>query len=239
MPTDEAIVLVGGLGTRLRSVVSDVPKPLAPVAGRPFLAWVLDHLVDAGLARIILAVGYRGELVEQAIGARWRTASGASADIVYARESEPLGTGGAVRNAAAQLAGDAVHVVNGDTFLRYSPAALERATREAAAMLGIALAHVPDAARYGAVVIEDDLVRGFQEKGRGGPGWINAGCYFLAPAALAALPADPVFSFEEAVLAPAAQTGRVAAHTQTEGFIDIGVPDDYLRAQSLFASERA
>lgn len=231
MEAEEAIVLVGGLGTRLRPLVSDVPKPLAPVAGRPFLAWVLDHLAAAGVARTILATGYMAEVVESAIGDRWQ---GMAVD--YSVEPSPLGTGGAVRKAAALLRGEGAHVVNGDTFLRYSPARLASATRRAGAGIGIALAEVDDVARYGAVEREGELITGFSEKGRHGTGWINAGCYFLPAGTIAALPVATAFSLEQEVVGPLAAAGRAIGHTETGEFIDIGVPEDYRRAQSLFGA---
>jgi D-glycero-alpha-D-manno-heptose 1-phosphate guanylyltransferase len=231
MPADEAIVLAGGFGTRLRGIVDDVPKPLAPVAGRPFLAWLLDRLAASGMRRCILATGYLSEAIEHSIGARWQ-----GMHIAYSVEPEPLGTGGAIRLAATQVQGEGVHVLNGDTWLAYSPQALERATRERGASIGMALAEVDDVGRYGAV--ERDargMVVGFREKGQRGRGAINAGCYFLTEAALASLPAQAAFSFEREVLAPATAAGRVAGFVQTSGFIDIGVPEDYAQAQRQFA----
>lgn len=233
MAAEEAIVLVGGLGTRLRAVVSDVPKPLAPVAGRPFLAWLLDAYAAAGLRRVILATGYRSEQIEEAVGQRWQ-----GMEIAYSREDEPLGTGGAVRQAAAKVQGDGVHLANGDTWLRYEPVALEQATAASGALLGIALARVEDVGRYGAVEVEAGRVQGFREKGGSGPGLINAGSYYLSPTALDRLPQDRSYSFEERVLAPWTREGAVAAFDRTSDFIDIGVPGDYARAQALFADVR-
>ena len=230
MATDEAIVLAGGFGTRLRGIVDDVPKPLAPVAGRPFLAWVLDRLAAGGMRRCILATGYLSDVIEQRIGARWQ-----GMEIAYSVEPEPLGTGGAIRLAATRLQGDAAHVLNGDTWLEYDPVALEDTARAAGASMTIALARVDDVARYGAVDIDNGRVTGFREKGESGPGWINAGCYFLGADALAALPARDAFSFEQDVLQPRVQARAVAAFTATAGFIDIGVPEDYARAQLQFA----
>ena len=231
MATEEAIVLVGGLGTRLRAVVSDVPKPLAPVAGRPFLAWLLDHLADNGMHHVVLAAGYLAELVVDSIGREWR-----GMEVNYSIESSPLGTGGAVRQACGLLRGDATHLLNGDTFLRYDMSALEQATRTAGSALGMALARVDDVARYGAVVCNAGRVDGFSEKGERGPGYINAGSYYLTSAALLALPKDPAFSFEAKVLGPLTEAGKVCGYAATSGFIDIGVPEDYLRAQSVFGS---
>ena len=230
MATDEAIVLAGGFGTRLRGVVDDVPKPLAPVAGRPFLAWLLDRLADRGMRRCILATGYLSEAIEQRIGARWQ-----GMDIAYSVERAPLGTGGAIRLAANQLQGDAAHVLNGDTWLEYDPIALEAAARASQAPMAIALARVEDVARYGAVDIDRGHVTGFREKGETGPGWINAGCYYLDALAIATLPPLDAFSFEQDVLQPRVQAGAVAAFTATAGFIDIGVPGDYALAQRQFA----
>jgi D-glycero-alpha-D-manno-heptose 1-phosphate guanylyltransferase len=229
---EEAIVLVGGLGTRLRNVVTDLPKPLAPVAGRPFLAHLLDQLAAGGLRRIILATGYMAEKIEQTIGARW-----AGMDIVYSKESEPLGTGGAIRLAAMLLQGDGVHLANGDTFLRYDPVALEHVVQRAGAVLGVALAKVDDVGRYGAVEVADGRVVAFREKGGRGPGLINAGSYFLTTAAIDDLPnEDGAYSFENRVLLPSALSGQLAAFDDTSDFIDIGVPDDYARAQHLFGA---
>lgn len=230
MAADEAIVLVGGLGTRLRGVVDDVPKPLAPVAGRPFLAWVLDALSAGGVRRVILAAGHMADVVQDTIGTRWR-----DMDVAIVVEPEPLGTGGAVRFAARALRGDAAHVVNGDTFLHYDPRALEAATHAQGASMGIALAHVPDVARYGAVEVRDGRVVAFHEKGGQGPGRINAGCYYLGADALAALPDKTVLSLEREVLPVLAARGAIAAFDDTRDFIDIGVPEDFARAQHWFA----
>jgi D-glycero-alpha-D-manno-heptose 1-phosphate guanylyltransferase len=230
---EEAIVLVGGLGTRLRGVVADLPKPLAPVGGRPFLAHVLDQLASGGLRRVILATGYLAEKIEQTIGRRW-----AGMDIAYSREPEPLGTGGAIRLAARMLQGEGVHLANGDTFLRYDLHALENAVRASDAMLGVALARVADVGRYGAVQVSGNRVTSFLEKGGHGPGLINAGSYFLSAAGVEKLPAeDGAYSFETRVLLPEAMAGRLAAYQDTRDFIDIGVPEDYALAQQLLGSQ--
>ncbi|WP_188248913.1 sugar phosphate nucleotidyltransferase [Stenotrophomonas maltophilia] len=228
MAADEVLILAGGLGTRLRAAVPDLPKPLAPVAGRPFLAYLLDRYEAAGIRRVILAIGYLGQHVEQAVGARW-----GAMDVVYSRESEPLGTGGAIAQAARLSSGNGLHVCNGDTYLEYEPAALESAAE--GLPIAIALASVPDVARYGAVDVEDGRVRRFREKGGGGPGLINAGSYFLTRQGLEALPVQDRYSFEQDVLEPWVVRGCVGMMAETSGFIDIGVPEDFARAQHLFA----
>lgn len=227
---EEVIVLVGGLGTRLRDVVPDLPKPMAPVAGRPFLAYLLDQFVHGGMRRAILATGHMAEKVERVIGRRWQ-----GMEVVYSREAEPLGTGGAIRHAMQLLSGDAVHLANGDTFVRVDLHKLEDFTRASHLPIGMALAWVSDSARYGAVEVEAGRVVGFQEKGSSAPGYINAGTYFLTSDGIAELPPVKNYSFETKVLRPKALAGKVAAFGNSSDFIDIGIPDDYRRAQDLFA----
>ncbi len=226
---DEAIVLVGGLGTRLRAEVPDLPKPLAPVAGRPFLAYILDNLARGGIRRVVLATGYLGELVERAVGHAWQ-----GMDVAYSREPAALGTGGAVALARQQLRGDTAHLCNGDTFLRYAPAQLQDCAQRQGLDLAVALARVEDVGRYGAVELSGERVTAFREKGGSAPGYINAGSYFLGRGVLDALPAERAFSFETGVLQPAAAAQGIAGCAQTADFIDIGVPEDYRRAQVLF-----
>lgn len=227
---EEAIVLVGGLGTRLREVIPDLPKPLAPVCGRPFLAYVLDHLAACGIRKTILATGYMAEKVEDAMGTAWNGMA-----VAYSRETERLGTGGAIRLASTLLQGQGAHIANGDTFLRFDLQAMEQAVHASRRPFGVALAHVADVSRYGAVVLDGDQLLSFREKGGHGDGFINAGSYFLTQAALDALPAQTSYSFEDAVLLPETASGKVTGYTRTDDFIDIGVPEDYVRAQHLFA----
>jgi D-glycero-alpha-D-manno-heptose 1-phosphate guanylyltransferase len=229
--TNEAVLLAGGFGTRLRGVIGDLPKPLADVCGRPFLAWMLDFLAGQGFGRVVLATGYRGEQVEAMLGASWRGMA-----LEYSRESRPLGTGGAIALAARRISGDAFFVINGDTWLRLDYAAFDRQAEASGARLGIALTKVDDVGRYGAVRVQDRRVEGFVEKGSAGPGYINAGVYRLRRELLLELPQSESFSFETQVLVPLVEREAVFAYTDTRGFIDIGVPDDYARAQHVFKS---
>lgn len=231
--TDEAIVLAGGLGTRLRSVVAGLPKPLAPVHGRPFLAYVLDALSRQSIRRVVLATGYRGDQVETAIGRAWK-----GMGVAYSHETEPLGTGGAIKRAIRHIEGSRFFVLNGDTFVKLDYAAFDRASEEQRVRLGIALARVDDIARYGAVELRDRCVHGFVEKGQTGSGYINAGVYWVDKGLLDAMPNAYRFSFEGDVLIPLSQSEPVAAFTQTSRFIDIGVPEDYARASAFFAVDR-
>lgn len=229
---DEAVILAGGLGTRLRGVVDDVPKPLAPVAGRPFLTWLLDALAGQRIRHIVLATGYLGEQVEAALGGRWQGML-----LEYSREPRALGTGGAIALAARHVQGDTFFVLNGDTRLVLDYPDFDHHLAASGASLGVALANVPDTARYGAVQIENGRVTGFTEKGGTGAGYVNAGVYWLRRSLLADYSRAGAFSFEREVLVPMVQREPVMGYTQTSGFIDIGVPEDYRSAQSLFAAQ--
>ncbi len=230
----QAIVLAGGLGTRLRGAVPDLPKPMAPVAGRPFLAWVLDPLVDAGFERVVLAVGYRHEAIRDHFGTIYR-----GLPVAYSVEDRPLGTGGAIRLAAEDLPDTPFFVLNGDTFVELDYAAMHAAHVQGAERMSIAVCRVTDTGRYGALDIDGGHVRGFHEKGRGGPGMINAGTYLLSPEVLRHVPPGEAFSFEQQVLVPMVQALRPAAFELRGLFVDIGVPEDYARAQHLFAARSA
>ena len=230
--SDEAIILAGGFGTRLKSVVNDVPKPLAPIRGRPFLCFVLDILAEQGFRKVVLATGYMGDVVSRTLGSRWK-----DVELSYSRETAPLGTGGAIAQAVEQLDGRAFFVLNGDTFLSLDYAKFEQASRSGNTLLAMALAPVNDVSRYGAVTVKDDRVIGFIEKGDSvGPGYINAGVYYMDRSLLTDFPSKPCFSFETDVLVPSSSSRHVSAFTDTRNFIDIGVPDDYKRAQTELAA---
>jgi len=226
----EAIVLAGGFGTRLAGRLAGVPKPMAPIAGRPFLEILLNQLQRAGCARVQLSVGYLHEVIQSHFGSDFR-----GMRIDYAIEETPLGTGGAIRLALAQAAEDSVLVLNGDTFLDADYGAMMRFHTAADAAMTMAVSHQEDVARYGAVLVHDGRIVGFEEKGRPGYGWINAGAYVLNrnlawPQGLA-----QKFSFETDVLMP--EIARIApAAFEVEGFfLDIGVPEDLDRAQTELA----
>jgi D-glycero-alpha-D-manno-heptose 1-phosphate guanylyltransferase len=227
----QAIVLAGGMGTRLRSVVPDLPKPMAPVAGRPFLAWVLDRLADAGFERVVLAVGYRHEAIQAYFGNDYQGMA-----LEYCVEHTPLGTGGAIRLAADCMTEMPFFVLNGDTYLELDYRAMLTAHLKAGANLSVAISGVPDVGRYGALELEGDIIRGFLEKGRDGPGFINAGIYLLSSVIVQRIPADETFSFEQQLLMPLVQELRPMAYRAEGRFIDIGIPADFERAQGMLAA---
>jgi D-glycero-alpha-D-manno-heptose 1-phosphate guanylyltransferase len=231
----EAIVLAGGLGTRLRSRVADRPKPMAEVAGKPFVAWLLDYLSRQGVTAIVFSLGYRGEVIADHFGTQYRDLA-----IRYAVEETPLGTGGAIRLALAESRRDPVWVVNGDTMLCLDYQAMWAAHHSrAGTRMTMALRRVPDAGRYGTVSIAGDLVTGFAAGGTSGAGLINSGVYLISRPLFDGHELPPAFSLERDFLPLAAREGRIGGYVTDGWFIDIGVPEDYDRAQTELPAQLA
>jgi D-glycero-alpha-D-manno-heptose 1-phosphate guanylyltransferase len=228
----EAVVLAGGLGTRLRARTRAIPKAMAPVAGRPFLAWLLDELADAGFRRVVLSVGHLADVIRSAFGGSYRSLA-----LTYAVEARPLGTGGALRNglAAADPRIEPIWVLNGDSIVRLDHAGMwaahQRRRCDPLAMT-MAVTAVPDAARYGVLEIQQGRVSRFDPAGDAGPGLINAGVYLLHRRIFEAWTLPAAFSFEADFLMPFADRLEITAFETDGGFIDIGVPADYDRAQT-------
>lgn len=224
-----AIVLAGGLGTRLRSVVSDLPKPMAPVAGRPFLAHLLDLWAARGVRRFVLAVGYRHEAIVQHFGAMH-----AGAAIDYMVEAEPLGTGGALLRAARHVSAEHALLLNGDTWFDVSLPALATHAMQHDAHWCLALFRHFDPARYMGVGVDRvGCVRALRDAQSP---LANGGVIWFRPAALqgVAQPPGQPLSLENDVLPHLlAQGQRFAALECPGAFIDIGVPQDYHRAAEV------
>ena len=221
----EAIVLAGGFGTRLKQVVPELPKPMAPVAGRPFLEILLTSLAQKGFSRVIMSLGHMADNVTSHFGDEY-----AGMELVYEIEEAPLGTGGAVRQALAHCKTDHVFVFNGDTYLDLEAADIEAQWQAHHAPVIVAR-DVPDTARYGRLDTSNGRVLGFVEKGVAGPGLINAGCYVLPTNIMNGFALGQPFSLEADFLAKAAGRQRIDLFVTHGHFIDIGVPEDYARAQ--------
>jgi D-glycero-alpha-D-manno-heptose 1-phosphate guanylyltransferase len=225
----EAVILAGGLGTRLRQIVTDLPKPMAPVAGRPFLAWLLRYLQMQGIRRVILSVGYKHDAITRYFGRRW-----CELEIDYAVEDTPLGTGGGMAKALGQASESHVLVLNGDTFLRLDYARLQAVLgSQPHSLLSVALRRVPSAERFGCAEISDGVVRRFSAAGGAGPAFINAGVYCVPRDLLNRYPLPARFSFEDEFLAAKLEELQPAACLSDDPFIDIGVPESYADAQIL------
>lgn len=222
----EAIVLAGGLGTRLRSVVADLPKPMAPIGGRPFLEILLNMIAARGFSKAILSVGFMAETIISHFGARY-----GELEIAYVIEDRPLGTGGGVRLAMDHVTADHVFVFNGDTFLDLESHHVEQLwkTRRRPIIVGC---EVIDTLRYGRLLTKKGIATGLTEKGVSGSGLINAGCYVLEAGQLNEFKSGDAFSLEADFLIPAVESGSFDVFVSSGAFIDIGIPEDYQRAQT-------
>jgi NDP-sugar pyrophosphorylase family protein len=232
----DAIVLAGGKGTRLQRIVGDRPKPMAQVAGRPFVEWLLLALRSQGLRRVILSTGYKGDMVEAHFGDGERL----GLDLIYSHESVPLGTGGAVRHALRKVETDRALVLNGDSFCQFSVNQLASVHLQTRAQATLWLVQMDDCRRYGAVEIErNGNVVAFREKSLDQhAGLINAGVYLIDRHVLAAIPADRPVSLETDVFPTL--IGRGLHATSGKGvFLDIGTPESYRLADSFIARNTA
>ncbi len=221
----EAILLAGGMGTRLRPVLNELPKPMADIAGRPFITYVLDALAVQGITTITLAVGYKQQSILNFFGEEYR-----GIKIRYSCEKEPLLTGGALKQALQQCTSDTVLVLNGDTFFVVDLKAMYKFHLKWAEAVTIAVKKLTTFERYGCLEMQGNQVTGFKEKKFCKEGYINGGVYFLQRNALEGIKKDK-FSFEKDFLGKCVQTIRIGGFISDGYFIDIGVPEDYRRAQ--------
>lgn len=219
----KAIILAGGSGTRLQSVVWDVPKPMAPVNGRPFLEFLIKRLVDSGITEIILSIGYLHEKIISYFG----DGSLFGASISYCVESEPLGTGGAIRESLKILDAETALIMNGDTFSSVDTNSLASFHSNMKAMVSMAVVPISDASRYGTVLVTPEgRVKLFLEKQAIGSNLVNSGTYICNNSLLDLFSTGNV-SFENDILPIIINKGLLAAQIQDVPFIDIGIPEDY------------
>jgi len=225
----QAVILVGGEGTRLRPITSRVPKPVAPVVERPFVAYILDNLARHGVERAIFSSGFLAEAIETVVG----DGAGYGLRVEYAVEEEPLGTAGAIANCEHKLDDGSFYVFNGDVLSDVDLTALAGTHSEKGGMGTIFLTPVADPRRYGLVELaEDGAVASFLEK----PGeWegtalINAGVYVLEPEVLEMIPRGRLFSVERGGFPRLAQAGSLYGYVDDGYWRDIGTPDSYLQA---------
>jgi D-glycero-alpha-D-manno-heptose 1-phosphate guanylyltransferase len=225
----EAIILAGGLGTRLKETVPDLPKCMAPVAGHPFLFYVINYLRSQGIERFVFALGYRHELIEDYLADQFSTL-----DYRYTVEETPLGTGGGIHLACSQTTDENVLVTNGDTLFHVDITQLAAIHHANAADATLALKPMTNFDRYGIVETNsDNEVTHFLEKKYCEQGNINGGTYLLNTKSFLESDWPPVFSFEKDFLE--SQRFRLFGSVQDAYFIDIGIPGDFNRAQTELA----
>lgn len=232
MSRTTAAILAGGLGTRLRSVVADRPKVLAPVLGRPYLAYLLEQVATAGIRKCVLCTGHMADQVQAAFGEDFQ-----GMELLYSREDSPLGTGGALRQALPGLTGDRVLVLNGDSYCDVDLLDFQKFHAAQCTDASMVLVRVADSSRFGRVSVGvDGRIQRFEEKTPGaGPGWINAGIYCLSPGVIAGIPEGQAVSLEREVFPGLVARGM--SGYQTEGqFLDIGTPESYAAAERFLAT---
>lgn len=225
-----AVVLAGGLGTRLQTAVHDRPKILAEISGRPYITYLFDQLIETGILDVLLCTGYMAEQVFEALGDSYR-----SLTIRYSRENSPLGTGGALRNALPLISSDPVIVMNGDSFINTDLGGYVKWFFQKDRNVSILLTYVANSSRYGTVILSDDghLIR-FDEKCAGiNPGWINAGVYILKKKQISKIPEKTYYSLEKEFF-PKLIGDKIYGFPCKGSFIDIGTPKSYKQAESFF-----
>ena len=223
----EVVILAGGLGSRLKTLVPNKPKPMANINGSPFLEILIKHLSGQGVSNIILSVGYKAEIIQEYFGFNF-----CDVEIQYSLEDKPLGTGGAIRLASKKVKNEKFLVINGDTFVDLD---LEDFLKFNLMNEDLLLAAVPvsDTARCGTVNLSGNLVVEILEKNNKGSGLINAGCYLINRKTLDSIDVCTEFSFERELLPKLVEERSVRAVICEGDFIDIGVPEDYHAAQKM------
>jgi len=224
----EAIILAGGLGTRLRSAVPDLPKCMAPVNGKPFIAYVINHLQHQGIEKFIFSLGYK-----HGYFTNYLTKHLATLNYQLSTEEEPLGTGGAIKLACTKTTEKTVIATNGDTLFTISLNKLSGFHHLSGADCTLSLKPMTNFDRYGVVELnEEGSIASFKEKKTYESGLINGGVYALQTEKFVQEPLPEKFSFEKDYLEQFYNQRRIAGMVQDEYFIDIGIPEDYQRAQS-------
>ncbi len=225
---NEAIVLAGGLGLRLRSSIPDMPKAMAPVRNRPFLEYLLDNLIGFGIEHVILSTGYLSEKIMNHFGPKYK-----GVDLSYSVEDKPMGTGGAAMLAKKMAGSDLFLILNGDTLFRTDLKMMFIKHIEKEADITIALRYVDNTARYGSIVTDNnERILSFSEKKNSGKaGWVNGGVYLFRRDILNNKHMPEIFSLEKDLLPSILHNRAVYGFRDNAYFIDIGTPEDYKRAQ--------
>jgi len=227
----EAVILAGGFGTRLSGVVKDLPKALAPVNGKPFLNYQLDYLQVFGIEKVVLSVGYLHEKIIHNYGDKY-----GDIDIAYAIEKEPLGTGGGLKLALEKVEGPLVFALNGDTFFQIDYLKLLNSHRSKESKFSLVLREVEDVSRYGCIERDENhRITGFWEKNqKSGAGLINGGVYVINKRFFLQQNLPDKFSLEKDFFEKVYKTEKIYGILCRQYFLDIGIPEDYAKAQDDF-----
>lgn len=218
----EAIVLAGGLGTRLRSEIGEFPKPMAPIKNQPFLHYLMEYLQVQGVEKIILSVGFKWKMIKDHFGEEFH-----GIPLEYVVEEEPLGTGGGIRLALEHVQGDKCFVVNGDTYFRINLKVLERIHHSCNSNCTLALKEMRNVDRYGSVELKGSQIVAFHEKRLREETIINGGIYVMNKRVLDSFEAGSKFSFEQDYLENNTASKNIHGEVFDAYFMDIGIPSDY------------
>jgi len=227
----EAIILAGGMGTRLHKVVADVPKPMAPIHGKPFLFYLLRWLTQYQVEKLILSVGYLSGTIMDYFGNSF-----SNIPIEYVIEDKPLGTGGALKFAIKSATGSNVLIINGDTYFPIDIDLFYQFHVNNNYLFSIALKRMENFSRYGSVEYQDDTISKFNEKEFCSKGFINGGIYLINRQYFESKQMPEVFSLEKEMLEREAESSDIKGKVFDDLFIDIGIPEDYLRANTLLTN---
>lgn len=224
-----AIILAGGFGTRLKSVVSNVPKPMAEINGNPFMEYILQYLIKHNIKKVVMSVGYKHEVISNYFGSEYKGIS-----IFYVIEDTPLGTGGAIKKCLPMVDGNNTFVINGDSFFNVDLDVLYSNYKADPALCSLSLKKMRKFERYGSVEIDSlGNIKDFIEKKYKSSGYINGGVYLVSTSLFNGYNLPENFSFESFIqenFKDLCATG----YEFDEYFIDIGIPEDYIKAQTDF-----
>jgi D-glycero-alpha-D-manno-heptose 1-phosphate guanylyltransferase len=220
----EAVILSGGFGTRLKKVAEDIPKSMVMIGNRPFLDYLLEHLHMHNIKKVILAVGYKNKTIISYFGNSYK-----ESELVYSIEDEPLGTGGALLKAADLISSDRFFVINGDTYFDVDFDKFEKSYNRDS-ILSIALKPMTNFDRYGSIITKGKRITAFNEKKYCKKGLINGGIYLISKSWLIQKAPGRIFSFERDLIEKSVNEDSITSFISDTYFIDIGIPDDYVRA---------
>ena len=227
-----SVILAGGLGTRLRPILPNRPKVLAEVSGRPFLSYIFEQLISAGVRKVVLCTGHRAQMILELFGSTYK-----SLDLKYSTEDRPLGTAGALRLALPYLSSEYVLVMNGDSFINVKFAGYIDWFVKNKCSASMLLAFVSDTRRFGKVLVDESgRVISFKEKGSdSSSGWINAGAYLIKKSLIETIPEETPFSLERDFFPKLVEQGLCGFKFEGD-FIDIGTPKTFALAEDFFLS---
>jgi D-glycero-alpha-D-manno-heptose 1-phosphate guanylyltransferase len=217
----QAIILAGGFGTRLKDKISDLPKPMAPIKGVPFLSIIFNQLISHGFTKVVLAVGYKSDKIVSYYNNRYRNLA-----IEYSFEDEPLGTGGCVKKAMSHIDDDYVFIINGDTYFDVNFKDIQKPNR-----VLIVCKYMENSSRYGKIMVNNNVITSFAEKNSSNSGLINGGIYYFKTTLFSEFMTPSSFSLEKDFFEKYVNELKIDAYESDGYFIDIGIPDDFERAE--------